>query len=143
MNVKTYRSSKMNGTPDTANFTLLRLQREAEREEANLREFLRSIDETDEMVARVSNNLGVYFLFCCLVWLFLLFFSVVVLCNSANKPVFLCFTSPSLAGFYASINFYKRVLWISSDRDDRKSKIPKIPGPKFSLQTIPCQISKP
>ena len=67
MNVKTYRSSKMNGTPDTANFTLLRLQREAEREEANLRELLRSIDETDEMVARVSNNLGVYFLFCCLV----------------------------------------------------------------------------
>ena len=65
MNVKTYRSSKMNGTTDTANFRLLRLQRETEREEANLRELLRSI--ADEMVARVSNNLGVYFLFCCLV----------------------------------------------------------------------------
>ena len=65
MNVKTYRSSKMNGTTDTANFTLLRLQRETEREEANLRELLRPI--ADEMVARVSNNLGVYFLFCCLV----------------------------------------------------------------------------
>ena len=71
MNVKTYRSSKMNGTTDTTNFTLLRLQRETERQEANLREvsrsLLRSLDETDENVAGVSNNLGVYFLFCCLV----------------------------------------------------------------------------
>ena len=28
--------------------------------------------------------------------------------SSANKPVFLCFTSPSLSGFYVSINFYRR-----------------------------------
>ena len=63
----------MNGTTDTTNFTLLRWQRETltERQEANLREvsrsLLRSLDETDEKVAEVSNNLGVYFLFCCLV----------------------------------------------------------------------------
>ena len=60
----------MNATTDTTNFTLLRLQREIERQEANLRELsrsvLRSIDETNETGASVSNNLGVYFYF--VVW---------------------------------------------------------------------------
>ena len=44
---------------------------------------------------------------------------------------FLCFTSPSLAGFYVSIIFTGGVLWISSDRDDRMGA--KIKTPKNSL----------
>ena len=59
-----------------------------------------------DVIERVSNNLGVYFLF---VWFsYSCSFSLEFYASSANKPVFLCFTSPSLAGFYVSINFYRR-----------------------------------
>ena len=58
-------------------------------------------------IQRVSNNLGVYFfLFVC--FRYSCSFSLSFYASSANKPVFLCFTSPSLAGFYVSINFYRR-----------------------------------
>ena len=89
---------------------------------------------------RVSNNLEGYFLFC----LFGLAILALFLCRSSMQAlpsslfffVFCCFTSPSWAGFYISINFYSGgpVLCISSDRDDRmgaKIKTQKNPWTKI------------
>ena len=91
-------------------------------------------------IQRVSNNLGVYFfLFVC--FRYSCSFSLSFYASSANKPVFLCFTSPSFGRFLCINKFLQAgLLWISSDRDDRmgaKIKTENVPGPKFSLQKIP------
>ena len=70
----------------------------------------------------VSNNFGVYFLLCLFVLAFLALFS----CRSMQT-------------LQTSLFFFvlRRQVW-----QVLKSKPQKIPGPKFSLQKIPCQISK-
>ena len=70
----------------------------------------------------VSNNLGVYFLLC----LFVL-------------AILALFPCRSMQTLQTSLFFFvlRRQVW-----QVFKSKPQKTPGPKFSLQNIPCQISK-
>ena len=86
----------MNGTTDTGDLSLDAPQRKCVKELSQVIHVLNRLE-------RVSKNLGVYFIFCLFGLASLSFYA-----SSVNKPVFLCFTSPSLAGFYESINFYRR-----------------------------------
>ena len=114
----------MNGTTHTAN--LLWEMSQARQSKTHFERERRLGD----LVDRVSNNLGVYFLFC--------------LCGLAILALFLCC---SMQALHTSLSFFvlRRqvwqvfmyqyiftggVLWISSDRDDRmgaKTKTQKIP----------------
>ena len=81
---------------------------DAQRRESVREERRRELEYWVQALKTVSNNLGVYFLFCLFGSAILAPFSLEFYASSTNKPVFLCFTSPSVAGFYVSIQFYRR-----------------------------------
>ena len=106
----------MNGTTGTADLLWemsdVRQSREAQRENVNRR----FCDE----VARVSNNLGVYFLFC----LFGLAILALFLCRSSMQALqtslfFFVLRRQVWQVFMYQYSFTGGVLWISSDRDGR------------------------
>ena len=94
---------------------------------------------------RVSNNLGVYFLFClfglAILALFLchcmqvlqtsLFFSV--LCRQVWQVFIYQYINKFLQAGYSGFQVTGMIEW------GQKSKIPKIPGPKFSPPKIPAK----
>ena len=135
----------MNGTADTAD--LLSGISDARQRESELEALRRFFIDDQHWWQRVSNNLGVYFLFC----LFGLAILALFLCRSSMQAL-----QTSLS-FFVYVAKFGRFLFINKFLQagyfgfqvtgmiewGQKSKPKKIPGPKFSLQTIPCQISKP
>ena len=101
---------------------------------------------TDEIRSWVSNNLGVYFLFCLFGLAILALFlwsSMGALQTSLSFFVLrrqvwqVLFINKFLQAGYSGFQVTGMLKW------GQKSNPKNIPGPKFSLQTIPCQISKP
>ena len=124
----------MNGTADTADL----LERDSW---ASWRERLKFLSESRKM-RLVSNNLGVYFLFC----LFGLAILALFLCRSSMQALqtsLSFFVYVAKFGRFLCINKFLQRGTLDMIEWGQKSKPKKIPEPKFSLQTIPCQISKP
>ena len=124
----------MNGTADMADLLSGMFdarQRESECDE--LRSFF--IDADRERWQRVSNNLGVYFLFC----LFGLAILALFLCRSSMQALqtslfFFVLRRQVWQVFMYQYSFTGGVLWISSDRDGRmgaKIKPQKYPRTKI------------
>ena len=104
----------MNGTTDTAD--LLWEMSDARMRESELDELARYVHESDT----VSNDLGVYFLFC----LFGLAILALFLCRSSMQALqtslfFFVLRRQVWQVFMYQYSFTGGVLWISSDRDGR------------------------
>ena len=128
----------MNGTAVTAN--LLSGMSDARQRESNLEELERLSGR--DLLKMVSNNLGVYFLFC----LFGLAILALFLCRSSMQALqtsLSFFVYVAKFGRFLCINKFLQRGTLDMIEWGQKSKPKKIPGPKFSLQTIPCQSSKP
>ena len=120
----------MNGTADTADL-LSRIFDSRQR-----------VAERFQEIRTVSNNLGVYFLFC----LFGLAILALFLCRSSMQALqtsLSFFVYVAKFGRFLCFNKFLQRGTLDMIEWGQKSKPKKIPGPKFSLQTIPCQISKP